>query len=318
MQFSGEGESVPLGGVDLLNTSIRHDRRDPPVSERLKRFIAKEYSPQALIPSLTWVPDYLRGGWKNNLYNDVAAGLTVGAFLVPQGMSYALIAELPPIYGLYTASIPLIVYALLGTSRQLAVGPVAIMSLIVGHGVSSIVEPRLEDNSPNPEFIALVVATSLLNGILLSIMGILRLGFVTSFLSHPVVSGFTSAAALVIGIGQMKHVLGYNLSKSENFFEVFIDMLSRLGESHWPSVIMALMTMGLLYTFKNVKMLKKLPAAMIVVVISILVSWGLQLEANYGFKICGEIPGGIPVPQVSRWFGILGFRIPGVVPVPQV
>ena len=112
----------------------------------------------------------------------------------------------------------------------------------------------------------------------------------------------------------MKHVLGYNLSKSENFFEVFIDMLSRLGESHWPSVIMALMTMGLLYTFKNVKMLKKLPAAMIVVVISILFSWGLQLEANYGFKICGEIPGGIPVPQVRRWFRVLGFRVP----VPQV
>ena len=122
--------------------------------------------------------------------------------------------------------------------------------------------------------------------------------FVTSFLSHPVVSGFTSAAALVIGMGQMKHVLGYSLSSSENFFEVLIDMLGRLGESHWPSVIMALMTMGLLYTFKNVKMLKKLPAAMIVVVISILVSWGLQLEADYGFKICGEIPGGIPVPKV--------------------
>ena len=150
----------------------------------------------------------------------------------------------------------------------------------------------------NPEFINLVVTTSLLSGAMLAVMGIFRLGFVTSFLSHPVVVGFTSAASLIIGIGQMKHILGYSLSLSQNWFVVVIDMLARFDETHWPSLAMGLITMAVLFVFKNVQSLKKLPAAMLVVLVSVLISWGMDLKEKHGFKVCGEIPMGIPVPRI--------------------
>mmetsp|Transcript_43649 Transcript_43649/g.105490 ORF Transcript_43649/g.105490 Transcript_43649/m.105490 type:complete len:790 (+) Transcript_43649:273-2642(+) len=283
--------------VDLLRTTIRREYQEPPLKTQVANFVKTTYSPKALIPSLTWVPEMVKGGWRDSLRGDIAAGMTVGAFLVPQGMSYALVAELPPIYGLYTASVPLIIYALLGTSRQLAIGPVAIVSLLIGHGVGAISHPTLDDGSTNPEYVSLCIAASLLSGLLQILMSFTRLGFITSFLSHPVVSGFTSAAALIIGFGQLRHVLGFKLKSDNNLFVVAIDMFSRLGEAHWPSILMGFLVMCVLYAFKTVPRLKKLPSAMIIVFLSTLLSWALNLGANHGFKIAGDIPSGIPAPS---------------------
>eukprot|EP00281_Chroomonas_sp_CCMP1168_P019467 CAMPEP_0206233074 /NCGR_PEP_ID=MMETSP0047_2-20121206/11776_1 /ASSEMBLY_ACC=CAM_ASM_000192 /TAXON_ID=195065 /ORGANISM="Chroomonas mesostigmatica_cf, Strain CCMP1168" /LENGTH=799 /DNA_ID=CAMNT_0053656895 /DNA_START=147 /DNA_END=2546 /DNA_ORIENTATION=+ len=295
----GQDPDARASKADLMETKVQPQYEKQPLSVRALKFLKDEYSPTNLIPPLTWVPEYVRGGWRENLYGDVFAGLTVGAFLIPQGMSYALVAELPPIYGLYTACFPLIIYALLGTSRQLAVGPVAIVSLLIGHGVKEIQPPKLEDGTPNPEFISLCIAASLLSGILQVLMGLLRLGYITSFLSHPVVSGFTSAAAIIIGLGQFKHLVGFSLSSDTNTFVVIIDMLSRLGEAHWQSILLGIAVIAFLWTFKNVQRLKKLPAAMIVVVLSILISWGGDF-AGKGIKITGEIPGGIPAPSIPK------------------
>ena len=191
--------AVQEDDLGLLQTNVRKEFQKPPFIQRAKKFVREQYSPKALIPVLEWMPKYVKGGWRENLYGDIFAGLTVGAFLVPQGMSYALIANLPPIYGLYTASFPVILYALLGTSNQLAVGPVAIVSLLIGHGVESIVPYHNEDGSANPEYIQICISVSFFVGLLNLVMGVLKLGFLTTFLSHPVVSGFTSAAAIIIG-----------------------------------------------------------------------------------------------------------------------
>ena len=149
-----------------------------------------------------------------------------------------------PIYGLYCATFPLIMYGIFGTSKQLSMGAVAIVSLIIGHGLQDIVQPRLADGTANPEYVRLAIAVSFFCGVLQLAMGLLKMGFVTRLLSHPVLSGFTSAAALIIGAGlvfavhycgsvcivpvvlvtgvllrsQVKHVLGFSPVKSDNLF----------------------------------------------------------------------------------------------------
>ena len=141
-----------------------------------------------IFPIFEWLPNYNKS-W---LKGDLSAGLTVGIMLVPQGIAYAMIAGLPPIYGLYTAMIPQIIYAIFGTSRQLAVGPVAMDSLIVASGVATLAEIGTEN------FIEFAILLAFMMGVLQVIFGLFKLGFLVNFLSRPVISGFTSAAALIL------------------------------------------------------------------------------------------------------------------------
>ncbi|MEM6866729.1 MAG: SulP family inorganic anion transporter, partial [Bacteroidota bacterium] len=152
-------------------------------------------------PILDWLPNYKRG----YLSGDVSAGITVGIMLIPQGMAYALIAGLPPVYGLYTALVPNIVYAFTGSSRKLAVGPVALDSLIVASGLAAMKLATLE------QYIALALFLALFVGLLQLVMGFFKMGFLANFLSRPVVSGFTSAAALVIAVSQLKYLMGIDI-----------------------------------------------------------------------------------------------------------
>jgi len=146
---------------------------------------------------LDWLVHYRR----DDLVGDIMAGLIVTIMLVPQSMAYALLAGLPPEVGLYASIAPLMIYGLLGTSRTLAVGPVAILSLITAAGIAPLVEQG------NPDYLALALVLALMLGILQLLMGMLRIGFLVNFLSHPVLSGFTSAAAIVIGASQLKHIV---------------------------------------------------------------------------------------------------------------
>jgi Sulfate permease family len=149
------------------------------------------------VPSYKWVSTYQ---WKSNLWRDLVAGLTVGMMVVPQGMSYAKLAGLPVQYGLYAAFAPLYIYAVFGSSRHLSVGPVAITSLLLGSGLSDLMARRgISEDADNYEtiYVQLAIQTSFLVGVIYLAMTILRLGFITSFLSHSVISGFTSGAAIV-------------------------------------------------------------------------------------------------------------------------
>jgi sulfate permease, SulP family len=233
------------------------------------------------LPVLDWLPRY-----KNEqLKGDLSAGLTVGVMLIPQGMAYAMIAGLPPIYGLYASTIPLILYAFLGTSRQLAVGPVAMVSLLTAAGIGALAE------SGSETYIALAIALALFVGLIQLALGISRMGFLVNFLSHPVISGFTSAAALVIGLSQLKHLLGINLGRSEHIHEIVIEAVQRIAETNL--ITLAIGILGIVAILGLKKLSKAIPGQLVAVALGILAVWGLGLTEQ-GVKILGEVPQGLP------------------------
>jgi SulP family sulfate permease len=232
------------------------------------------------IPSIEWIKNYK----KEFLNGDISAGLTVGVMLIPQGMAYSMLAGLPPIYGLYAVTIPLIIYALLGTSRQLAVGPVAMVSLLIASGVGHLAAAGTE------QYIALAILLALLVGIIQFSMGIFRLGFLVNFLSHPVIAGFTSAAALIIGFSQFKHLLGIKVS-GEKFLEIMSQIFENIGSTHITTLLIGLVAIGILIGVKKIH--KLIPGPLVVVLLGILVVYFGGLYEQ-GVKIVGEIPGGLP------------------------
>lgn len=240
-------------------------------------------------PILTWLPGYR----KDYLAGDMAAGLTVGVMLIPQGMAYAMIAGLPPVYGLYAAMIPQVVYAIFGTSRQLAVGPVAMDSLLVAAGVSVFAAAGSEN------YILLAILLSFMMGMIQLALGVFRMGFLVNFLSRPVISGFTSAAALIIGVNQLKHLIGVDLERNNLIFKILYDAVIRFGEINWLSLTIGIIGILIL---KNIKKIHpSIPGALAVVVIGILVVQLGHLN-EFGVKIVGLVPEGLPdfaVPVLS-------------------
>ncbi|MCZ0704625.1 SulP family sulfate permease [Natronobacillus azotifigens] len=240
-----------------------------------------------IIPALEWIPNYN----KMNLTGDLSAGLIVAIMLIPQGMAYAMLAQLPPVYGLYASTIPLVIYALFGTSRQLAVGPVAMVSLLVLTGVTSMAEPGTNT------YISLVLLLMLLSGILQFLMGVLKIGSLIHFIPHSVISGFTSAAAILIGLSQLNYLLGIDLNTNKGTFHVLFELPSRMNEVHLITLSIGLFSMLLLILLKRT--VPKLPAQIVVVVLSVLVLNLFQLQQQ-GVEIVGEIPRGLPSLSIPR------------------
>ncbi len=232
-------------------------------------------------PIVDWLPNYK----KKWLKGDLNAGLTVGIMLIPQGIAYAMIAGLPPIYGLYTAMIPPLVYAVFGTSRQLAVGPVAMDSLIVATGVATLADIGTEN------FVEFAILLATMMGILQILFGVLRLGFLVNFLSKPVISGFTSAASLIIGLNQLKHLLGINIERNNKIQNLVIEAVSHLNEINWITTTIGIGSIITIVLLK--RYYKKIPTALVVVILGIVAVKLFNLE-QYGVKIVGEIPKGLP------------------------
>jgi len=232
-------------------------------------------------PIINWLTNYKKEWFKG----DLSAGLTVGIMLIPQGIAYAMIAGLPPIYGLYTAMIPQIVYAIFGTSRQLAVGPVAMDSLIVASGVATLAQVGTE------HFIEFAILLAFMMGVLQVLFGIFKLGFLVNFLSKPVISGFTSAASLIIGLNQLKHLLGVNMGRNNRIQNLAVDAFNHFKEIHWLTFTIGIGAITIIILFK--KYLKKIPAALVVVILSIILVKFFHLD-QYGVKIVGKIPKGLP------------------------
>lgn len=233
------------------------------------------------LPALDWIPNYQRT-W---LRGDIVAGITTATLLVPQAMSYALLGGLPPYIGLYASVLPMIVYAFFGTSRQLAVGPVALVALLVASGIGLMAPLGSE------RYIELTILLSLLVGLVFLTMGLFRLGFLTNFLSHPVISGFTSAAALIIAVSQLANLLGLKLPRTENIAETLWHALDQWQLIHLPTVLIGALSLALLIGLKRLN--RALPAAMITVVVTTLAVWGLQLD-QAGVAVVGAVPAGLP------------------------
>lgn len=241
-----------------------------------------------LMPILEWLPNYKREFFKN----DLGAGLTIGIMLVPQGIAYAMIAGLPPIYGLYTAMIPQIIYAIFGTSRQLSVGPAAMDSLIVASGVAALAEIGSD------HFIEFAILLAFMMGILQVLFGFFKLGFLVNFLSRPVISGFTSAAALIIALSQLKNLLGINLHSGNKIHNLLFEVYQHLNEINWTTFSIGAIAILILIFLKQVT--KKIPPALLVVVFGILAVKIFNLD-EVGVKIVGEIPKGLPNFKVPNF-----------------
>ncbi len=242
------------------------------------------------IPILDWLPNYQKA-W---LKGDVFAGITVGVMLIPQGIAYAIIAGLPPIYGLYTAMIPQLVYAVLGTSRQLAIGPAAMDSLIVASGVAALASIGSE------HFLALAVILAFMVGVFQIAFGFFRMGFLVNFLSKPVISGFTSGSAIIIAMNQIGNLLGIDINRNNRVYLIVIDIINHINQIHWQSFLLGGLSIIVLLLIK--RYFKKLPASLVLVIIGILVVYFFSLE-NHGVLILGEIPKGLPeftLPKLDK------------------
>ena len=205
--------------------------------------------------------------------------------LIPQGMAYAMIAGLPPIYGLYASTLPLLIYAILGTSRQLAVGPVAMVSLLTATGIGALAE------SSTQTYIMLAITLAFFVGAVQFLIGALRLGFLVSFLSHPVISGFTSAAALIIGFSQLKHLLGIEIGRSHHVHEIILQAIEKFNEVNLVTLAIGVGGIGLILLVKRIN--RAIPAQLLAVIFGILVVFLFGLT-EYGVKIVGDVPGGLP------------------------
>lgn len=234
-----------------------------------------------MLPILGWGATYRRG----DLRSDLAAGVTVGAMLVPQAMAYALLAGLPPEVGLYAATVPVVVYAVFGTSRQLAVGPVAIVSLLTATALAPIADEG------TGAYLAAAATLALLVGVVHLVLGVARLGYLVNLLSHSVLVGFTAAAALIIGFSQVKHLLGVSISRTERFHETVIEVAGALGETHLLTLAVGGAGLATLFLLKRVA--PRVPAALVVVVGSILAAEVFDLE-DRGVSVVGDIPSSLP------------------------
>jgi len=233
------------------------------------------------IPVLDWARNYEKSWFKY----DLISGITVGIILIPQGMAYAWIAGLPPEYGLYASLVPTFIYSLLGTARHLAVGPVAMDSLIVAASVSAIAADSTD------EYIALAVLLALMVGILQLIFGLVKLGFLVNFLSRPVILGFTSAAAIIIGFNQFKYVLGVDIPRSTQLQVLIQDLYNSLGSADLLTLVVGLVAIILCLLMKVID--QRIPWALVILVSGTLMAY---LFSNYfqGLSVVGEIPAGLP------------------------
>lgn len=243
---------------------------------------------ESIIPSISWVKNYKKSQFKG----DLAAGLTVGIMLIPQGMAYSMIAGLPPVYGLYAALVPILIYALLGTSRQLSVGPVAMDSLFVAATVSVMAIPG------SPHYIELAIALALMMGAAQLLFGLIRLGFLVNFLSKPVIVGFTSAAALVILFNQFGNLLGINLIQTNQLHILLIDFYEKISTVHVYTLIFAITGISFIVILKKIQ--KKIPAGLVLVFLATLITYLFHLEQS-GIQIVKEVPAGFPDAAVPTF-----------------
>ena len=243
-------------------------------------------------PLLQDVATYSREKFKG----DLSAGLTVGIMLIPQGMAYALIAGLPPQYGLYASVVPLLIYAFLGTSKHLGIGPVALIALLVASAVAPIAE------TPD-EYIALSILLALMVGVMQLLFGLMRMGFMVNLLSHPVLSGFVSAAAIIIGLSQLHHILGVN-SVTGGLHEIVYGITIQLANVQVFTLATGVAAIALIIFAK--KKFPSLPGPVLAVVAGIVFIYASNLHES-GVAIVGEISRGLPafVMPAIEWATIM-------------
>lgn len=215
---------------------------------------------RGLLPFLGWFP--MNGP---QVRADIVAGITVALVLIPQSMAYAQLAGMPAYYGLYAAFLPVVVGALWGSSRQLSTGPVAIVALLTASALAPLAAPG------STQYVGLAVLLALMVGVIQLTLGVLRLGAIVNLLSHPVIIGFTNAAAIIIGLSQLNKLLGVPMSRSDSFLRDIFGVLLQIRDTHPPAVIMGVSALVLMVLLR--RFLPRWPNVLITVALATLVSY---------------------------------------------
>ncbi|MCK5195967.1 MAG: sulfate permease [Desulfobulbaceae bacterium] len=232
-------------------------------------------------PFLIWFKGYQISTFRS----DALAGVTVAVVLIPQAMAYAMLAGMPPVYGLYAAAVTPFIGALWGSLRQLATGPIAIMSLLVLTTLTPIADPGSD------QFVKLAFLLAFMVGVLYILIGLFRLGMVMFFISHSAVKGFTSAAALIIIATQLPHFLGISVSRHEYIFPRLVEIIKGLPAVHIPTFVVGLLALGIIFGVQKIR--TNLPAGLIAIIGATIGITVLELHLK-GVAIIGAIPGGLP------------------------
>lgn len=254
-------------------------------------------------PILSWAPSYNRDMFSA----DAIAAIIVTMMLIPQSLAYALLAGLPPEIGLYASIAPLIIYAIFGTSMTLAVGPVAVASLMTASAIGELTARG------TPEYIGAAIVLALISGVILLTMGLARLGFLANFLSHPVISGFITASALIIAVGQLKHILGFDIT-GHNLVAQVQSLFRGLPQTNGATLAIGVIIIGYLFWARKTlaPLLKRAgfsasvaaslskAAPVFAVVATTLAVYLLELQSD-GVSIVGDIPNGLPTPTLPEF-----------------
>ena len=268
------------------------------------------------LPILDWGRTYNRG----TLTNDLVAAVIVTIMLVPQSLAYALLAGLPPEMGLYASMLPIILYAVFGTSRALAVGPVAVVSLLTVAAVSKIAVPGTS------EYIAAAITLAFLSGLILLALGLFRLGFLANFLSHPVIAGFITATGIIIAASQLKNILGID-AHGHTLPDLIGSLAQNVSQVNWSTAVIGVVATGFLFWVRKglLPLLVGLGVApriagiiakagpVAAIAATTLVVWFFDLAAS-GVQVVGDVPKGLPpltMPSFSMdtWSNLIGAAV---------
>ena len=268
------------------------------------------------LPILDWGRTYDR----STLTNDLVAALIVTIMLIPQSLAYALLAGLPPEIGLYASMLPIILYAIFGTSRALAVGPVAVVSLLTVAAVSKIAVPGTS------EYIAAAITLAFLSGLILLALGVFRLGFLANFLSHPVIAGFITATGIIIAASQLKNILGID-ANGHTLPDLIRSLAHNLSQVNWVTAVIGVLATGFLFWVRKglLPLLVGLGLApriasivakagpVAAIVVTTLIVWFFGL-AERGVQVVGDVPKGLPpltMPSFSIdiWSNLIGAAV---------
>lgn len=250
------------------------------------------------LPFLEWVQGYGLAAFRK----DGIAGATVAVVLIPQSIAYAMLAGLPPQYGLYAAAVTPVIASLWGSLRQLATGPIAIMSLLVLTTLTPLAAPG------SPHYIELALLLAFMVGSLYLVIGCLRLGIIMSFISHSTVKGFTASAAIIIISTQLPHLFGIAVGRHESMVPALVELVENLSDFSPQTFALGLSAFVLIYGLRRVW--PAFPAALVVLLLLTVVVYGFDLE-RHGVQIIGAVPGGLPHPRVPTFDLDIMFRLLG-------
>ncbi|OCT85840.1 anion exchanger SLC26A6 isoform X1 [Xenopus laevis] len=310
-----------LSEAELEEMAPRSQRAAPSALTRMKKKIRCSGSVAKslllkFIPILGWLPRYPVKEW---LLGDIVSGLSVGIIQLPQGLAYALLAGVPPVFGLYSSFFPVLLYAIFGTSRHISPGTFAVISVMVGSVTESLVPSenyRLPGNESvidiaarDNDRVEVASALTFLVGLFQIMLGLVQVGFVVTYLSEPLIRGYTSAAAIHVTVSQMKSVLGVQISQRSHplsLIYAFVNLCAKVPETNIASLLIGCISITVLFLVKflndkySSKIRMPIPIELITLIVATGISYGASLHQVYGVDIVGEIPTGMKAPMLPN------------------